>query len=73
VVATVASIASPIKGGSKMTLKEAIRNEKLSDELDAIAWTNIAQLPGESYEDNLKRRAALQLRRHEILSQFSWA
>lgn len=52
-----------------MTLEEAIRRERLRDELSAIQYVNVAQLPGESYEDNLKRRAALTLRQDEILSE----
>ena len=50
-----------------MTLDEAIERERLSDELRAIQEQNIAQLPGETYEENLRRRAELKIRAHEIL------
>lgn len=53
-------------------LEEAIKRERLTDELRAIQWTNIAQLPGETYEENLKRRAALKVREYEILSEFCY-
>lgn len=56
-----------------MTLEEAIRLERLRDELHTISWTNIAQLPGETYEQNLERRAKLEMRKREILSELSWA
>lgn len=55
-----------------MTIDEAVRRERLSDELRAILWANLAQLPGESYEQNLMRRAKLELRKQEILSEFAW-
>lgn len=51
-----------------MTLEQAIRRESLIDELQAIQRVNIARLPNESYEDNLKRRARLRLRKDEILA-----
>lgn len=55
-----------------MTLEEAIKRERLSDELRTISWANIAQLPGETYEQNLERRAKLEMRKSEILSALSW-
>lgn len=55
-----------------MTLEEAIRRERLSDELHAISWQNVAQLPGETYEQNLERRAKLEMRKREILSELTW-
>jgi len=50
----------------KMTIEEAIRQEKLEDELHALMMINVAQLPGESYEDNLRRRAELRIRVNKI-------
>ncbi len=55
-----------------MTLEEAIENERLRDELCAIAWTNVAHQPEETYEENLMRRAKLEMRKSEILSKLSW-
>jgi hypothetical protein len=50
-------------------LENAIRREKLSDELRAIRFQNINQLPNETYEENLGRRARLSLRESEILKE----
>lgn len=55
-----------------MTLKDAIQRERLSDELRAIQFANVALLPGETYEQNLERRAKLEMRKREILSELSW-
>jgi hypothetical protein len=54
-----------------MTLEEAIKRERLSDELRAIQFMNVAQQPDETYEQNLERRA-LSLRQREILSELAW-
>lgn len=54
-----------------MTLDDAIKREKLLDELSALQYINIARLHDESYEDNLKRRAQLRLREDEIRSELS--
>jgi hypothetical protein len=48
-----------------MTLEEAIKRERLSDELRAIQFMNVAQQPDE-------RRARLSLRQREILSELAW-
>ena len=50
-----------------MRLEEAIKRERLHDELRAILMQNVAQLPGETYEQNLMRRAKLKVRETEIL------
>ena len=42
---------------------------RLLDALQALQMANIAQQPGESYDDNLARRAALKLREDDILAQ----
>jgi hypothetical protein len=55
-----------------MTLEEAIKRERLGDELRAIQYANVAQQPGETYEQNLERRAKLSLRQSEILSELAW-
>lgn len=55
-----------------MTLEDSIKRERLSDELRDIMWVNVAQLPNETYEENLRRRATLELRKREILSELSW-
>ena len=55
-----------------MTLDEAIRRERLSDELRAIQYANVAKLPDETYEENLLRRAKLSLRQSEILNELAW-
>lgn len=56
-----------------MTLDQEIERQRLSDELRAILWANVAQLPGESYEENLMRRAKLGMRAREILSElYKW-
>ena len=55
-----------------MTVEEAMERERLSDELRAIQAQNVGQLPGESYEENLRRRAKLRVRENEILSKFIW-
>lgn len=52
-----------------MTQEDAINREKLRDELHAIQHTNINQLPGETYEDNVARRAGLSVRADEILRE----
>ncbi len=52
-----------------MTIDKAIERERLSDELRAIQYANTAQLPEESYEQNLQRRAAMRVRMDEILSK----
>lgn len=54
-----------------MTLEEAIKRERLSDELRMIAYTNIAQLSNETYEQNLERRARLEMRKSEILAELA--
>ena len=54
-----------------MPLEEAIRRERLSDELRALQCVNSGQLPNESYEDSLKRRAGNRLRTDEILRELS--
>jgi hypothetical protein len=54
-----------------MTLDEAMKRERLSDELRAIEFTNVAPQPGESYEDNLRKRAQLRLRKDEILKELA--
>lgn len=54
-----------------MTLDQAIRRERLSDELRALQYTNVAKLPDESYEDNLKRRAQIRMRIDEILMEMA--
>lgn len=54
-----------------MTLDDAIKREKLYDELNAMQWINVAQLPDESYEDTLKRRAQIRLRQDEIRSELA--
>lgn len=55
-----------------MTQEEAIRRERLGDELRAVLAANAAQLPGETYEENLRRRAELKLREIEILRELGW-
>jgi hypothetical protein len=50
-------------------LEEAIRRERLGDQLRALQYANAAQLPGETYEENLKRRATMRLRQDEILRE----
>jgi hypothetical protein len=56
----------------KSTIEEAIERERLRDELHAIAWANLGRLPGETYEENLLRRAKLEVRKSEILSEMGW-
>lgn len=55
-----------------MTIEEAIKRERLSDELRGLLMTNAAKLPGETYEQNLERRAKIKMRIDEILSEFAW-
>jgi hypothetical protein len=52
-----------------MTLEEAITRERLWDELRAMDYINVAQLPAESYEENLARRAKMRLRTDEIRAE----
>lgn len=52
-----------------MEIDEAARREKLKDELHAIQWANVSPLPGETYEDTLRRRARLTQRENEILHE----
>ncbi len=54
-----------------LTQEEAIERERLSDELRALQFTNIAPFDGETYEENLRRRAAISLRRDEILNKLA--
>lgn len=54
-----------------MTIEQAVRRERLKDQLREIQYSNVDQLPGESYEDNLKRRAELGLRQDQILSELA--
>jgi hypothetical protein len=54
-----------------MTIEQAIRRERIRDALVALQYVNIAQLPGESYEDNLKRRAELNLRQDRLLAELA--
>ena len=54
-----------------MTLDEAIERERLRDELVALQYVNIATLPGESYEDNLRRRAGISMRQDQLLERLS--
>jgi hypothetical protein len=54
-----------------MTIEQAIRRERIRDALVALQYVNIAQLPGESYEDNLKRRAELNLRQARLLAEMA--
>ena len=54
-----------------MTMEQAVKRERLYDELSAMQWVNVAQLPGETYEDNLKRRAALRMRQDEIMRELA--
>lgn len=56
-----------------MTLEEAIKRERLSDELRAIGFVNVAKLPDETYEQNLERRAKLAMRQREILEELRCA
>jgi hypothetical protein len=53
-------------------LEREIERQRLGDELRSIGYANVAKLPNETYEDNLRRRAELQLRKDEILSKLSW-
>lgn len=55
-----------------MTVEEAMERERLSDELRVILRANMAQLPGETYEQNLRRRAELKVREDQILSKLAW-
>lgn len=50
-----------------MTVEEAIERERLRDELHAIWVLNVAPTPGETYKENLRRRAMLKVRESEIL------
>jgi hypothetical protein len=50
-------------------LEREIERQRLSDEYHELGFTNVAIQEGESYEDNLKKRAELTLRRNEILSK----
>jgi hypothetical protein len=52
-----------------MDMDQAVRRERLKDELQAIQWANVAPLANETYEDTLKRRARLSLRESEILRE----
>lgn len=55
------------------TIDEEIEHQRLSDELRRIQLTNVAQLSGETYEENLRRRAALEIRKNEILAKlYDW-
>ncbi len=45
---------------------------RLGDELRAIQMANIAMLPDETYEQNLRRRAEMELRKQAILKELSW-
>lgn len=57
----------------KMKIDEAIKKERLSDELRMIQSANVEKMQSESYEDNLRRRAALRLRENEILKElYGW-
>lgn len=55
-----------------LSLEEAIKRERLSDELRALQFTNDAQQPGETYEQCLERRARARLRMNEILDELAW-
>lgn len=50
-------------------IEEEIERQRLSDELCAIGYANVAEQPNESYENNLRRRAQLAIRKSEILSK----
>lgn len=52
-----------------MTLDEAKKKERLSDELRAIQLTSVAIRDDETYEQNLDRRAKLKMREGEILRE----
>lgn len=52
-------------------LEREIERQRASDELRAIMSANVAQLPNESYENNLRRRAELELRKQALLSKLT--
>ena len=55
------------------TLGEEIARQRMSDELAELMATNVAQLSSETYEENLARRAKLELRKEELLSHlYTW-
>lgn len=55
-----------------MDLADAIKRERLSDELRAIQMSNVAKRPDETYEEHLARRAQLRMRVEEIWSELAW-
>ena len=51
------------------TIQEEIERQRATDEYRNNGYVNVVQLPGETYEENLRRRAALALRQDELLSK----
>lgn len=49
-------------------IEQEMTRQRLSDELQALNFVNAAQLPGETYEQCLRRRATAEVRRQEILT-----
>lgn len=68
----IVQIGKKMQRMSDKKLKEAVRRERLGDELHALQLANAAQLPDETYEQCLERRARMSLRRDEILRELSW-
>lgn len=48
-------------------LEREIERQKATDEIRAISYANVAQLPNETYEENVRRRAELELRKNALL------